>query len=309
MTRACLVCLGRAERGEYHPRCLKGLFGKPALPAIDVELAKLHTLALAMVGRTTLSGVQRKISLGLSTEKQRFLLAVGPGRYILKPQSQAFPALPENEHVTMRLAGLVGLETPACGLVHLKDGSLAFIVARFDRPAAGGKLRQEDFCQLAEKPPKDKYAGSAELCARIVKRHATEPLVELVKLFRLLAFSWWTGNGDMHLKNFALLADAGGIHRLAPAYDQVSTRLVIEDDDLALPVGGKKSRLTRAAWLELARYCGIPERAAGRVLAGITREEDEAIALIGRSYLEKSMREAYRELIRERAAALSARDG
>lgn len=300
MSQACLVCLGPSESGEYHDRCLKALFGKPALPAIDVELAKLHTLALAMVGRTTLSGIQRKISLSLSSEKSSFLFAVGPGRYILKPQSRTFPALPENEHVTMLLAALAGIETPPCGLVRLKDGSLAFIAVRFDRPAAGGKLRKEDFCQLAEKSPKEKYEGSAELCTRIVRRYATEPLVELLKLYRLLAFSWWTGNGDMHLKNFSLLTSADGIHRLAPAYDQVSTRLVIEDDDLALPVGGKKSKLTRTTWLELASYSGIPGRAAERVLGELARGKDEAIGLIGRSYLGKVMQEAYLGIIGER---------
>ena len=102
--------------------------------------------------------------------------------------------------------------------------------------------------------------ASAELCARLVRRFATEPLVELLKLYRLLVFSWWTGNGDMHLKNFSLLGAADGTQRLAPAYDQLSTRLVIPNDDLALPVVGKKSNLSRAAWLEYADGQGVTSR-------------------------------------------------
>ena len=39
----------------------------------------------------------------------------------------------ENEHVTMRPAGIVGMEVPPCGLFRLKDGSLAYLVLRFDR--------------------------------------------------------------------------------------------------------------------------------------------------------------------------------
>lgn len=35
----------------------KGLFGTARPPEIDLELAKLTTLALAMVGHTSLSGV------------------------------------------------------------------------------------------------------------------------------------------------------------------------------------------------------------------------------------------------------------
>jgi serine/threonine-protein kinase HipA len=302
--RVCLVCLEELDNpSDYHTRCLRGLFGVPTLPAIDVELAKLHTLALAMVGKTSFSGVQRKISLRLSGSRKTLQLEVGEGRYILKPQSQAFPALPENEHVTMRLAQIHGIETAAFGLLRLRDGSLAYITERFDRPLAGSKLRQEDFCQLAEKPPKEKYAGSGELCARLVKRFASEPLIELVKLFERLVFAWWTGNGDRHLKNFSLLAGEDGLHRLSPAYDQISTRLVITDDDLALPIGGKRSALDRATWLDLARYCGIPERVAERVIDRYAQAASAAKVLIERSFLNEEMRQAFGALVEERSLA------
>jgi serine/threonine-protein kinase HipA len=304
---ACLICLEPlGSSAEHHPRCLKGLFGAPRLPQVDVELGKLHTVGLAMVGRTTLSGVQRKVSLNLEGDRKTLQLALGRGRYILKPQASTYPALPENEHVTMRLASLAGIETPPCGLLRLKDGTPAYIVARFDRTPEGRKLPLEDFCQLAEKPAKEKYDGSAELCARLVRRFATEPLVELLKLYRLMVFAWWTGNGDMHLKNFSLLGGEDGIQRLAPAYDQLSTRLVIPEDDLALPVVGRKSRLSRASWLEYAAYCGLPERAAARVLAEVAGALDQASALVASSLLGASMVEAYRELLRDRARLLAA---
>jgi serine/threonine-protein kinase HipA len=231
-------------------------------------------------------------------------LAVGRGRYILKPQSRAFPALPENEHVTMRIASLAGIDVPPCGLFRLPDGTWAYIVVRFDRPAEGGKLRQEDFCQLAEKSPKDKYEGSAELCARLVRRYATEPLIELVKLFRLQLFSWWTGNGDMHLKNFSIIAGPDGVHRLSPAYDQVCTRLVIPDDDLALPIGDKKKGITRRTWLEFAGYCGIPEPVAERVLRGIADATGGALALVSRSFLGEEMKRAYKAILEENSRIL-----
>ncbi len=305
MIHPCSICLRDIEgEGEQHDRCLKDLFGKPILPSIEVDVARLHTLALAMVGRVTLSGVQRKISLTLGTGKTTLQLDVGPGRYILKPQAQTFPALPENEHLTMRLADLLGIATPPAGLIRLRDGTLAYITARFDRPPEGGKLRQEDFCQLAEKPPKEKYVGSAELCARIVRRFASEPGVEALKLFRLMVFVWWTGNGDMHLKNFSLLAGRDGLHRLSPAYDQVCTRLVIPDDDLALTVGGKKKGLTRRSWIEYGGPCGIPERAARRVLEDFPERLPPALDLIDRSFLDDAMKEAYRQLVTERTARL-----
>jgi serine/threonine-protein kinase HipA len=226
----CPICLGP---GAPHAECIRALYDADRPPAVDVELARLHTVALAMVGRISVSGVQRKLSVGLSADRSTLRISTDGRQFILKPQSETFPYLPQNEHVTMRMAALAGVEVPPCGLIELADGSVAYIVRRFDRPdprpERPHKLRMEDFCQLAEKPPKDKYAGSAELCARLVRRYADEPGVELVRLLRLLAFNWWVGNGDAHLKNFALLAGLDGRHRLSPAYDLLCTRLVIPD--------------------------------------------------------------------------------
>lgn len=302
----CWICLGELpeDTETYHPRCLKTLFGATRAPAIEVSIAKLHTLALAMVGHTSISGIQRKISVSLSHDRATLQVAVEGGRYILKPQAQTYPHLPENEHLTMRLAALVGLEIPPCGLVRLKDDSIAYIVARFDRPAAGGKVRLEDFCQLAEKSPKEKYDGSAELCARLVKRYASEQLIEVSKLYRLLAFVWWTGNGDMHLKNFSLVASPEGLQRLSPAYDLLCTRLVIEGDQLALPVQGKKDKLTRASWLKLAEYCELKPRPAEGVLDSLASSLDEALGFVERSALPGELKKKYARLLRTRTASL-----
>lgn len=306
MSARCLACLGDVEDGrDHHPECLRELFGATALPAIDVELAKLHTVGLAMVGRTNLSGVQRKISLSLVGERMTLRLAVGPGQFILKPQAAVFPELPENEHVALRLARLVGLDAPPSGLLRLADDSLAFIVRRFDRRDDGGKRQQEDFCQLAERSPKQKYEGSAELCARVVKRYADEPLVELAKLFRLVVFGWWIGDGDGHLKNFSLLRGDDGRYRLSPTYDRLCTRLVIPDDRLALPVGGRDDQLTAAGWRRYAAYCGLTERAAKRVIAGFIAASPAASALIARSYLSADARAAFAALVAKRTAVLT----
>ncbi|MBI4474625.1 MAG: HipA domain-containing protein [Acidobacteria bacterium] len=306
---ACFVCLRELGRGptveSYHRRCLQDLFGVATIPKIDIELAKLHTAGLAMVGRTSLSGVQRKISLGLSSDRQTLQVALGPNRYILKPQTETYPALPENEHVSMRLAGIIGIEVPPCGLFRLKDGSLAYLVLRFDRTATGSKLRQEDFCQLAEKSPKEKYDGSSELCARLIKRYADEPGVELWKFCRLTLFNWWVGNGDAHLKNFSLLAGTDGLQRLSPAYDLVATRLVIPDDQLSLSVVGKKDGLTRRNWIAFAEYCEVPERAADRMVAAFIKAVEPANSAIDRSALPDSLKADYKDLIHSRTAILS----
>jgi len=302
---ACLICLGAvAGSHQAHPRCVRALFGATALPRVELDTARLHTAGLAMVGRASISGVQRKISMTVTADRATLQVALDGGRYLLKPRGETFPALPENEHLTMRLAGLVGLEVARCGLIPLADGGLAYIVARFDRTPDGGKLRMEDFCQLAERSPKDKYRGSAELVARLVRRYATEPGVELARLYRLLLFSWWVGNGDLHLKNLALLTGPDGRHRLSPAYDLLSTRLVIPEDRLALPVGGRDDQLGPAAWRRFGRYCGLPDRAIERAFTALRDALEPALTLIAASPLPADLQASYEALLRERADRL-----
>lgn len=305
MSDVCLACLRPIDggRGAYHRACLRALFETDVVPTIDIELAKLHTVGLAMAGKTSLSGVQRKVSLGLSTERTTLEVSIAPGRFILKPKAETFAELPENELTTMRLAAEVGLEVPPCALVILKDGSTAYVVRRFDR-AGDHKVHQEDFCQLAQKSPKEKYDGSGELCVRVVRRYASEPGIEMLKLYRQLVFAWWTGNGDMHLKNLSMLRDDDGLIRMTPAYDLISTRLHIPEDDLALPIGGKRGGVTRRTWRELADYAGIPRKAADRVLDDMASREDACLALVERSPLSPPLREAYRALLQDRTAAL-----
>ncbi|GMU84038.1 MAG: hypothetical protein AMXMBFR47_39080 [Planctomycetota bacterium] len=304
MSHACRICLKPVRERDYHVACLRALFGVARVPQLDISLAKLHTAGLAMVGRSSLSGVQKKISVTLTTDRETLQVAADGGRYILKPQTETFPALPENEHVTTCLAKLVEIELAPFGLVALRDGSPAFISRRFDRLPDGRKLRQEDFCQLAEQSPKDKYDGSAELCVRLLRNYASEPLIETLKFYRLLLFAWWTGNGDVHLKNLSLFTDTHGIMRLTPACDLVSTRLVIPDDPLALPVLGRTSKLTRKTWLEFAEYCAIPKKTAQRVLEKQALVEGAARAAIDACFLPAEQKVALKGLLAERGAAL-----
>ncbi len=305
MSRVCRICLGQVlSENDYHPRCLRNLFRTAKIPQLDIALGKLHVAALAMVGHTSLSGIQKKISVNLGPGRATLRVAAEGGRYILKPQTETFPALPENEHVTTCLAKLAGIEVSPNGLVSLQDGSLAYVVRRFDRRPNGHKLRQEDFCQLSEKSPKEKYDGSGELCVRLLHKYATEPLVEILKLYRLLVFSWWSGNGDMHLKNFSLLADEQGIFRFTPAYDLLCTRLVIPQDKLALPILGRDDNFRRGTWLKFADYCRLPEKIALRVLDQQTQILEDATQLIDRSFLPADQKVDYQRLIAEQTEKL-----
>lgn len=293
-----------AANARYHPRCLEQLFGAPTVPELDLDTAQLHTLALAMVGHISISGVQKKLSVRLDGHRLTLQIAVDGARYILKPQAGTFPQLPENEWLTQRLAALIGIDVPPCALLALRDGSLAYVVRRFDRPEAGGKLAMEDFCQLAELGPGAKYDASAEQCAKLVRRYADEPLIELLKLYRQFVFAWWVGNGDMHLKNLALLRHQDGRYRLSPAYDQLNTRLVLPDDRLALPVCGKRDNLKVETLRELARRFGIGPRAAERVLREVRDALPQALERVAEAPLSAAMRETYAATLRARTPDL-----
>lgn len=300
----CLACLRPTTTGDYHERCLRTLFGTRRPPVVDLDQVRFQSIALATIGRSTVSGVQRKISVGLRTERQTLTFVESEARYILKPQSPDYPNLPENEHITMRLAEQFGLPAPPNGLVRLRDGTLAYVVRRFDRPATGGKRRQEDFCQLATRPAKAKYEGSAELLVRLLRAHSDEPLADIGRLLEMLVFAWWTGNEDAHLKNFSLLADQEGRHLLSPVYDQVNTRLYYPDTGLALPIAGKAKNITIGVWRRFAEYAEVPRRFTDDVLSRPAALLDRASDMVGRSFLPEELRLTYQDRLRKGAEVL-----
>ena len=303
----CWSCLEPGpDAGTLHRACSERVFGSKTAPSIDVEVAKLHTVGLAMVGKTSISGVQRKVALGFDAHRETLRVASEQPQFILKPQATVYPHTAENELLTMVLATCCGIETAPCALVALVDGEMAYITRRFDRTDEG-KRAMEDFCQLALLPPKEKYSGSAELCARIVHRYASEPLIEMAKLFRLMAFGWWTGNGDMHLKNFALLRGDDRRWRLSPAYDLLATRLLIPGDRLALPLGGRDDRLTRRHLLQYADSCRLPKKAATRILDELAERHDTLHDRIEASPRPDDLRAAYHDLIDERLPSIAGR--
>ena len=303
---SCAICLlPTNENAEYHSACIASLFGTSHLPKLDLDPKELYRLAAKMAGRMSISGVQEKVSLTLSKDKRTLAVTASGGRYILKPEPHRFSAVPQIEHLTMRLATLTSIDIPPLGLMKLKDGSLAYLIKRFDRLDDGTKIQVEDFCQLSEKPMRDKYEGSGELCVRLLKKYASEPLIEIRKLYNMLLFGWWTANGDMHLKNISLLISGDRIRQLSPAYDLVCTRLVIPDNDkLALPIGGRDKAFTRRKWLDFAEYCDIPPKAAIRLLSKQIEALGPAKKLIASSFLSDDSKEKYEQMVEENTAVL-----
>jgi serine/threonine-protein kinase HipA len=231
----CLYCyqlLNEYEQ-DFHTTCAKKMFRTKQAPIIDFNLKQLEELAKQIVIKSVaVTGVQPKLSLELEKHKNELsrLTIVGlHGNFILKPPSTEYKELPQNEDVTMHMANLVKIKTAQHCLIRLHSGELAYITKRFDRNKKD-KIAVEDFCQLTENLTEHKYRSSIEKVAKTTQKFTTNKGLETLRLFELVLFCYLTGNADMHLKNFALLENALGEFELSPAYDLLSTALVIADD-------------------------------------------------------------------------------
>jgi serine/threonine-protein kinase HipA len=247
----CLLCYKLLNKDEidYHSKCVFRTFGLKQMPLIDIDESKLTNYAKVIVGaNTAITGVQPKLSLWIEASKTniRFTIIDDKSNYIIKPQSETYTSLPENEDLCMHLAEEFGIKTAIHGLVRLPSGALAYITKRFEREGTT-KLACEDLCQLSETLTEHKYRGSYEKTGKVIRQYSTQTGLDVLRYFELVVFSYITGNADMHLKNFSMLENEEGMFSLSPAYDLVNTALVIknESEQMSLTLNGKKNKLIK----------------------------------------------------------------
>jgi serine/threonine-protein kinase HipA len=219
----------------------------------------------------------------------------------MKPPTEQFEALPENENLTMKLADLCGIKTAVHTLIRLQSGELAYLTKRFDRQG-NRKIHIEDLCQLTETLTEYKYRGSIEKVGKTIRTYTTNKGLDALTLFELVVFCFITGNADMHLKNFSLVRFDNGEVALSPAYDLLSTKLAMPEDveESALTINGKKNRLKRTDFDELAIKLGIPAKSSERVYAKLAKKQPEMLELIEQSFLPDNMKDKYAKLLIER---------
>ncbi len=234
----------------------KFMFGENAAPVLRFSLPEISLKAQGLAGKLSISGVQPKLSVKFDKKLGELVPAPEAGEYILKPSPSEFPRLAENEQCCMDIAQAMGIDVPSHCLLPLLDGNCVYVVKRFDRQGAG-KIHQEDFSQLLDR---DKYAGSVEQVGRKLKDISAVPGLDVQLLFERVVFNFLIGNGDAHLKNYSINYDHAQQIRLSPAYDLVSSKLAIpqEEDESALAINGKKNKLTRNDFDAAADYLKIP---------------------------------------------------
>ncbi|MEX0648343.1 MAG: HipA domain-containing protein [Balneolaceae bacterium] len=275
---------------------------------MDYKLSELSKLAKkAIKQRITVPGVQAKLSLELhrqSKDADKLTIVGLWGRYILKPPSNRWPELPENEHCTMKLAETIGIETVKNGLIRLKSGELAYITKRIDRSIDGVKFAMEDMCQLSERLTEDKYKGSHEQVAKLIKRYSANPLFDITRFFELILFCYLTGNSDMHLKNFSLFKDPDMDWKLSASYDLLSTRLVIPEkadpEELALTLTGKKRNFTINSFKRFGAHIGLNEKQIENILEHFKNRSELFKDVIMNSFMRDELKENYLAIVDNR---------
>ena len=234
-----------------------------------------------------------------------------PTGYILKPQVQEYTALPESEHLIMLMAEAAGLSVVPHGLIPMAGG-YAYITRRIDRMITPDSpeilLAMEDFCQLSLRLTQDKYKGSYEQCARVVRNYSMRPRLDLSELFLRLVFCFLTGNSDMHLKNFSLVeTQAGsGEYILSPAYDLLPVNIIMPEDpeELALQLNGKKSNLRKKNFLAFAENAGIAQKAAEAMIRDQLKNLPKWKIMCEESLLPGKMKQELSDLMSSRATRL-----
>lgn len=288
-------------------------YSKKGLKLLSPQLKTLMPLAFSAAeqrreaidrtGKMSIQGVQLKLSAQLKLKQSHFELVDQGGHYILKPQSESYQELPENEALTMSLAAMIGIEVPVHGLIYANDHTMTYFIKRFDRSGHTNKLVTEDFAQLSKESRDTKYNSSMEKVVKILNEFCSFPRIEAVKLLKLTIFNFLIGNEDMHLKNFSLIMRANKV-TLSPAYDLLNTTIVLNNakEELALPLNGKKNNLRKH---DLLNYFAIEQlKLNQKILGGVLQEIQRVLPnwkkLIANSFLSKSMQEKYLTVLNER---------
>ena len=305
----CLYCYLPLDKTEvdYHAKCSKAFYGSKYAPVLPYQLSEMEKLATEAAQLSiTVPGVQPKLSLGwLKTQLEDghmgrlTIMNALDGNYILKPQNSLYPQMPENEHLSMKLAELFKIDIVPVNMIRLQSGELCFITKRIDRNSDGSKNHMIDFLQILELS--DKYKGTTEALGKTIGDLSVNTLFDKLRFFESVVFNFIIGNNDMHLKNYSMfISEMGWV--LSPFYDLLNVKIILPKDkeDTALLLGGKKENFKKGYFDQLTLVLNLNEKQTKGVYKKLQKWLPLAIQLIEISFLEAELQESYKKLITER---------
>jgi serine/threonine-protein kinase HipA len=311
MGSKCLYCYEplSGEKG-FHKKCSQEFFGTPIPPVIPYSIDQMAKLAKEVVERSvTIPGVQAKLSVSLVKKTRENsdtrLTVVGAlgGNYIFKPLSEKYPEMPQNEHVTMRIAEAFNISVVPSSLIRLASGELSYITKRVDR-TENSKIHMLDMFQITE--AFDKYKSSMEKVGKALHSYSQNTLLDKIFYFELSLFCFLTGNNDMHLKNFSMIKGSSG-WVLAPAYDLLNVAIILPDDkeELALTLEGKKKKLSKENFIKLGKSLDLTDKQIESAFNRMIKNKPNAIKWIENSFLSEGMKTAYIKTLESRYLQLN----
>ncbi len=299
-----------------------GHYAGPARGKIEETFEQNLARIFAQAETPRLSGVQIKAPMSLLADGVLVPAVDQPFTHILKPAGAVgFETLPIVEWLCLELGRAARFDVPSAALLEMPDDMPpALVVERFDIRRGvedQRRLAMEDFCSILDLPTSSKYVGTIERMAKGLRSLSTDPAADLDILYRRAIFAWLIADGDMHLKNLAMLktAEAGAKAftsvRFAPLYDAVTTRVFpgLGTDRMALKLNGKDDRLGKQDFLALARTIGLTaadSEAAIAELAGRLAERATTLRLpdfAGQSEAAKAAQDRVLAIVNERCAA------
>lgn len=297
----CPITYELCGNDKYSEKGLRMIAPKlTQLNDLPYTAAELRQEAANRAKKLSIQGVQPKLSATISVVEQEFKIVDQFGTYIIKPQNDLFPELPQNEDVTMRMAKAFGLDVPLQGMLYAKDGSLSYFIKRFDRYGKGKKIATEDFAQLTGNTRDTKYRFTMEKLVPVIDEFCSFPAIEKADFFKRILFCYVTGNEDMHLKNFSLITKNGKT-TLTPIYDFLNSSIAIKnpEEEIALTLNGKKSNLKASYFVDY--YAKERLQLNEKTITTILEQMHNAIPkwkeLLEISFLSDDMKEKYLGLL------------
>jgi serine/threonine-protein kinase HipA len=183
---------------------------------------------------------------------------------IVKSGNAEYPNIALNEYLCMSIAKVAGLRTPDFWIT---DDHQLFVMRRFDYSDANSKLGMEDFSVLTGKSSDKKYAARYESLLRAANLYD----VDVSEMYTQIVLSLLVGNGDAHLKNFAILyKDVTGPYELSPVYDVVCTK-AYGDETTALSINKSRNYPNKAYLIKLGNEFGVlnPNEIIERIIEAV----------------------------------------
>jgi serine/threonine-protein kinase HipA len=284
-----LTPLNRFSKNGVFTGTYAGPGGGEVKEGFERNLARLYESS-----RTPrLSGIQIKAPMNLDENGVLTPSTHTRFTHILKPAAGAgYEALPLIEWLALALGSTAGLDAPPTALVAMPDGMPpALLIERFDIRRGLNDTRMlalEDLCSVLDLPSSAKYDSTMERIVRAVRPISTAHEEDVVIILRRAVFAWLIADGDMHLKNLALLKiaepgdDAFYSVRMAPLYDAATTRIFpgLKHDRMALKLNGKDDRLNAKDFRSFARTARLKATDADAIIDNTLAQVGQAVERI-----------------------------